>query len=118
MSEFTFVPKLPESCHTAYRGRGRDVEFSATLHRFADALRARPREWALWPREITKRTAWNISTRIMHDIFPALPGSEFEGRAVNGVAYVRYVGPVEPSIDGPEDFATARERDEQIGVCG
>ena len=116
MSEFTFVAELPKPRPNTHPGLGRDMEFSATLFRFADAMRARPQQWAIWPRALARRTAWNISTRIVTGRIPALPGHEFEGRSVNGVAYVRYIGPVEPTVDGPEDNATDRERDEQIGV--
>ncbi|WP_067891324.1 hypothetical protein [Nocardia vaccinii] len=92
MSEFTFVAELPKPSPRPRPAASWGREKSAMLRRFADALRARPGEWAIWPTSLTPKSAGQVRVRICRDIFPALPADEFEGRSVNGVAYVRYIG--------------------------
>lgn len=66
-SEFTFVKELPTS-RRSY------------LERFADALKARRGEWAVWPREL-KRPQLKY-----------FPVGDFEAQKVGNAVYVRFVG--------------------------
>ena len=65
------------------------------LLEFAEALRARPGEWAEWPVKITSYSyARAICSRITNGgkLAPVLFREGFEGCCVKGVPYVRYVG--------------------------
>lgn len=61
------------------------------LHEFARALRARPMQWAIWPKKVTVSTASTYASSIrlgFHNNF----GRGFEAVARQDVLYVRYVG--------------------------
>ena len=65
------------------------------LCEFADALRDRPGEWAVWPRAVTLRSAqqlaWAIRARTARTPV-AFQGGGFDAKSRGGVLYVRYVG--------------------------
>lgn len=63
--------------------RGPDKELSA----FFDALRARPGEWARWPRSTGRHTAAAINA----GRYRMAPRGEFEATCRAGVIYVRAV---------------------------
>lgn len=81
--EFTFVDTPPPP------SRGRNALYAA----FREALRGRPGEWAIWPREFKNKNAASATVaNITRGRSPAFPAGEFEARASDGVVYVRYVG--------------------------
>lgn len=59
---------------------------------FAEALRAEPKRWAVWPRSHASDGArQNAAHRIKRGQFGSL-GEGFDACIRNGVLYVRYVG--------------------------
>lgn len=81
--EFQFVAAPPP------REYGRNRLYSE----FAEALRSRPGEWAIWPREVkNKTTASATAMNIKRGKLANFPDGEFDARAAQGVVYVRYVG--------------------------
>lgn len=80
---FEFVDAPPE------RARGRNELYRA----FALALKARPGDWAKWPREFEKENVASATRRnIVAGKMANFPAGEFEATASKGVVYVRYVG--------------------------
>lgn len=82
-AQYEFVDKIPGSP----RG-GRPVANKA----FADALKARPGEWAVWPKPITAQTRKVYQQSIPRGILRAFHGGGFEAANRDGRLYVRYVG--------------------------
>jgi len=80
VSGFVFVDELPGRPYQAVRSPNRKVRPEAKLlEDFADALRARPMEWALWPRPLTKSSATATSQRVREGFFRQVrPGGGFE----------------------------------------
>lgn len=64
--------------------------------RFAEALRDRPGEWAVWPHEqySTGRYAAAVANNIRKGKYSALPMGEFEVYAAEKRVYVRFIGDV------------------------
>lgn len=73
----------------------RGAKPDSLLCEFADALRDRPGEWAVWPRAVTLRSAqqlaWAIRARTARTPV-AFQGGGFDAKSRGGVLYVRYVG--------------------------
>ncbi|MCM6776240.1 hypothetical protein NDR87_18900 [Nocardia sp. CDC159] len=88
--EFEFVDELP-----AKTGRGRDWLLDA----FAEALKARPGQWARWPKPLMDSTAKTYVSAIGKGRLRPFPVGEFEAVVRFDVLYVRYVGEV------PDDAA-------------
>lgn len=81
--EFTFVDGPPPP------NRGRNALYSA----FRDALRSRPGEWAIYPREFkNKASATGTTSNINNGRMPTFPPDLFEARTSDMVVYVRYKG--------------------------
>lgn len=79
--EFTFVESPPPPKH------GRNALYAA----FREALKARPNEWAIYPREFkNKDSASSAAANINRDRDASYIG--YEARSSDGVVYVRYVG--------------------------
>ena len=81
--EFQFVAEPPP------REYGRNRLYSE----FAEALRNRPGEWAIWPREMKNKTVASVTAmNVRRGKLANFPEGEFESRAAQGVVYVRFVG--------------------------
>lgn len=81
--EFTFVDSPPPP------SRGRNGLYDA----FRNALRARPGEWAVWPRELkNKATAWQTVGNINRGDGAWRPVGSFEARSSEAAVYVRFIG--------------------------
>lgn len=95
MSDFQFVD-LPKP----QRGRtSGSFTQDALLNEFAAALKARPGEWAIWPKETTWRAAKRKADHINRPgqyTAVAFKGGDFKARVLDGVLYVRYVGEAHP----------------------
>lgn len=80
--EFTFVDEPPP------QSRGRNALYAA----FREALRSRPGEWAIYPREFKNTgSASNTAANINHGRMPTF-SKGFEARTSDGAVYVRYIG--------------------------
>lgn len=93
MSQFQFVDELPGAPYRPVRSPNRFIKPSAQLLiDFADALRAHPMTWAVWPRPLaTPNTAGVTSKRIREGFYRAVrPGGGFEAAYREGVVYVRF----------------------------
>lgn len=86
MTAFEFVdhPPLP-------RVSGHQV-VSELLEEFANALRARPGDWAIYPGRYTKSSARTLASSIRKGLRTQFPKGEFDAYTVNGICYVRYIG--------------------------
>lgn len=80
-----FVGALPESKQV---GRKPDK----VLADFAAELRARPGEWARWPKVLTENTLRVLPTQINKGRYVSFPAGEFEAATRDGIVYVRYTG--------------------------
>lgn len=69
--------------------KGRNALYAA----FREALRARPGEWAIWPREMKDRKIAQLTAgNINRGGTKSFPKDEFEARSSDNVVYVRYIG--------------------------
>lgn len=84
MTKFKFISTLPTTTRTR--------PASDLLTEFASALRARQGQWAVWPRKISRATAYTIASKVNKGSYSALPAPGYEAVTRNGVTYVRYIG--------------------------
>lgn len=83
MSEFTFVEAPPP------RTCGRNAIYAA----FADALRDRPGEWAIWPKEFNApNVAAATTANIKKGRLKNFPAGQFEAVTSGCTVYARYIG--------------------------
>jgi hypothetical protein len=103
-----FVDALPEPAWHRNKKQGKDSQ-SRNIE-FAAALRANPRQWAIWPNSrransSSIRTLASAINRKLHPAPSALRTGEFEAASRSNVLYVRYTGAVSidpaESMDGP-----------------
>lgn len=76
-----FIEELPDP-------RQRDHRVATDLLAFADELRAKPGQWARWPRPY--KSAYSTSNNIRRGNYKALPPEKFGSSVRGGVLYVRY----------------------------
>lgn len=80
--EFEFVDSPPPPSH------GRNALYEA----FRNALRARPGEWALYPREFKNQDSARCTTANINRGRMSTFSGEYEARTSDCTVYVRYVG--------------------------
>lgn len=81
--EFTFVDEPPAQRH------GRNGIYDA----FRQALKARPGEWAIYPKEFaTTSSATATVANLKRGNSSKYPRGEYEARSSQKVVYVRYTG--------------------------
>ena len=63
------------------------------LNAFADALRDRPGEWAIYPRPSSNRESARATAKnIRYGVLKAFPKGQFDARESEGVVYVSHIG--------------------------
>lgn len=89
---FQFVPDLPGREYQSVRSPNRRPRPEAQLLiDFAEALRARPMEWAVWPRKLTPGAAKVTTSRLREGFYRQLkPGGGFECAERDDQMYVRF----------------------------
>ena len=84
MTEFVFVDGLPPE-----PTRGRNGKYTE----FADALRGRPGEWAIWPVKLKNDlTARTVTASVRRGTLKNFPAGQFEATQRGTTVYARYVG--------------------------
>ncbi len=79
--EFVAAPPAPD--------RGRNALYA----RFNEAVKARPGEWAKWPKELASReTAQRTAANLLRGNSPRWPRGEYEAVSSGTNVYVRYIG--------------------------
>lgn len=84
MTEFVFVEGLPPE-----QVRGRNGKYSE----FAEALRSRPGDWAIWPIKLKNDlTARTVAASVKRGGLKNFPAGQFEATQRGLTMYVRFIG--------------------------